>query len=98
MQVSKATGGASAAIHPTPGACRARSPSAPGIPTFAASPPDETFTESFHATTILSVHGGGKVVPGGDGQVTPGNTVVRAAKKIVRPASVYQARFSDTSR
>lgn len=61
-------------------------------------PENESAMESFHATTILSVHGGGKVVPGGDGQVTPGNTVVRVAKKIVRPASVYQARFSDTSR
>ncbi len=54
--------------------------------------------ESFHATTIPSVRKGGGVVLGGDGQVTLGNTVVEATKKIVRPASVYQARFSDTSR
>jgi ATP-dependent HslUV protease, peptidase subunit HslV len=41
--------------------------------------------ESFHATTILSVRRGGKVVLGGDGQVTLGNTVVKAnARKIRR--------------
>ena len=41
--------------------------------------------ESFHATTILSVRKGGKVVLGGDGQVTLGNTVVKAnARKIRR--------------
>jgi ATP-dependent HslUV protease subunit HslV len=54
--------------------------------------------ESLHATTIPSVREGDRVVPGGDGQVTLGNTVVRATQKIVRPAPVYQARFSDTSR
>ena len=41
--------------------------------------------ESFHATTILSVRRFGKVVLGGDGQVTLGNTVVKAnARKIRR--------------
>ena len=41
--------------------------------------------ESFHATTILSVRRNGKVVIGGDGQVTLGNTVVKAnARKIRR--------------
>jgi ATP-dependent HslUV protease subunit HslV len=41
--------------------------------------------ESFHATTILSVRKNGKAVLGGDGQVTLGNTVVKAnAKKIRR--------------
>ena len=41
--------------------------------------------ESFHATTILSVRRNGKVVLGGDGQVTLGNTVVKAnARKIRR--------------
>ncbi|HJU25585.1 MAG TPA: ATP-dependent protease subunit HslV [Rhodanobacteraceae bacterium] len=41
--------------------------------------------DSFHATTILSVRRNGKVVLGGDGQVTLGNTVVKAnAKKIRR--------------
>jgi ATP-dependent HslUV protease subunit HslV len=41
--------------------------------------------DSFHATTILSVRKGDKVVIGGDGQVTLGNTVVKAnARKIRR--------------
>ncbi len=41
--------------------------------------------EPFHATTILSVRKNGKVVLGGDGQVTLGNTVVKAnARKIRR--------------
>ena len=42
-------------------------------------------TETFHATTIVSVRRDGKVVIGGDGQVTLGNTVVKAnARKIRR--------------
>jgi ATP-dependent HslUV protease subunit HslV len=42
-------------------------------------------TDTFHATTILSVRRDGKVVIGGDGQVTLGNTVVKAnARKIRR--------------
>ena len=40
--------------------------------------------ESFHATTILSVRKGDKVVLGGDGQVTLGNTVVKANARKVR--------------
>ena len=41
--------------------------------------------ESFHATTIVSVRRDGKVVIGGDGQVTLGNTVVKAnARKLRR--------------
>ena len=41
--------------------------------------------ESFHATTIVSVRRNGKVVIGGDGQVTFGNTVMKAnARKIRR--------------
>ncbi|MEO7063718.1 MAG: ATP-dependent protease subunit HslV [Dokdonella sp.] len=41
--------------------------------------------ESFHATTIVSVRRGNRVVIGGDGQVTLGNTVIKAnAKKIRR--------------
>jgi ATP-dependent HslUV protease subunit HslV len=41
--------------------------------------------ESFHATTILSVRKDDDVVLGGDGQVTLGNTVIKAnAKKIRR--------------
>jgi ATP-dependent HslUV protease subunit HslV len=42
-------------------------------------------SESFHATTIVSVRRDGKVVIGGDGQVTLGNTIVKAnARKIRR--------------
>ena len=41
--------------------------------------------ESFHATTIVSVRRNGRVVIGGDGQVTLGNTVMKAnARKIRR--------------
>ena len=41
--------------------------------------------ESFHATTIVSVRRGDRVVIGGDGQVTLGNTVMKAnARKIRR--------------
>jgi ATP-dependent HslUV protease, peptidase subunit HslV len=41
--------------------------------------------ESFHATTIISLRRNGKVVLGGDGQVTLGNTVVKSnARKIRR--------------
>jgi ATP-dependent HslUV protease subunit HslV len=41
--------------------------------------------DSFHATTIVSVRRHGKVVIGGDGQVTLGNIVMKAnAKKIRR--------------
>lgn len=39
---------------------------------------------SFHGTTILSVRKGGKVAIGGDGQVTFGQTVVKANAKKVR--------------
>jgi ATP-dependent HslUV protease subunit HslV len=42
-------------------------------------------SESFHATTIVSVRRDGNVVIGGDGQVTLGNTIVKAnARKIRR--------------
>jgi ATP-dependent HslUV protease, peptidase subunit HslV len=40
--------------------------------------------ESFHATTILSVRRGGRVVLGGDGQVTLGNTVMKSNARKVR--------------
>jgi hypothetical protein len=40
--------------------------------------------ESFHATTIVSVRRDGKVVIGGDGQVTLGNTVVKANARKLR--------------
>jgi len=45
-------------------------------------------SESFHATTIVSVRRDGKVVIGGDGQVTLGNTVVKSnARKLRRLGS-----------
>jgi ATP-dependent HslUV protease subunit HslV len=40
--------------------------------------------EPFHGTTILSVRRGGSVVVGGDGQVSLGNTVVKATARKVR--------------
>ncbi|MCR6702627.1 MAG: ATP-dependent protease subunit HslV [Dokdonella sp.] len=41
--------------------------------------------ESFHATTIVSVRRNGRVVIGGDGQVTLGHTIMKAnARKIRR--------------
>jgi len=40
--------------------------------------------ETFHGTTILSVRRGGKVVIGGDGQVTLGNTVMKGNATKVR--------------
>jgi ATP-dependent HslUV protease subunit HslV len=49
---------------------------------------DAAMSESFHATTIVSVRRDGKVVIGGDGQVTLGNTVVKAnARKLRRLGS-----------
>ena len=41
-------------------------------------------SDSFHATTIVSVRRDGKVVIGGDGQVTLGATVVKANARKVR--------------
>src|SRR6476660_2286934 len=42
-------------------------------------------TDTFHATTIVSVRRGERVVIGGDGQVTLGNTVMKAnARKVCR--------------
>jgi len=40
--------------------------------------------DSFHATTIVSVRRGDRVVIGGDGQVTLGNTVMKANARKVR--------------
>jgi ATP-dependent HslUV protease, peptidase subunit HslV len=40
--------------------------------------------EQFHGTTILSVRRNGRVAMGGDGQVTMGNTVVKANARKVR--------------
>ncbi|HEX6363506.1 MAG TPA: ATP-dependent protease subunit HslV [Albitalea sp.] len=44
--------------------------------------------DSFHATTIVSVRRGDQVVVGGDGQVTLGNTIMKAnARKVRRLAN-----------
>jgi ATP-dependent HslUV protease subunit HslV len=40
--------------------------------------------ESFHATTVLAVRRDGRVVIGGDGQVTMGQTVMKASARKVR--------------
>ena len=40
--------------------------------------------EQYHGTTILSVRRGQRVAMGGDGQVTPGNIVIKAAARKVR--------------
>lgn len=40
--------------------------------------------DSFHATTIVSVRRGNRVVIGGDGQVTLGNTVMKSNARKVR--------------
>ena len=40
--------------------------------------------ESFHATTIVSVRRNGRVVIGGDGQVTLGHTIMKANARKVR--------------
>src|SRR4051812_12945018 len=43
-----------------------------------------SMTDTFHATTIVSVRRGERVVIGGDGQVTLGNTVMKANARKVR--------------
>jgi ATP-dependent HslUV protease subunit HslV len=46
--------------------------------------------ETFHGTTIVSVRRGGRVVIGGDGQVTLGNTVMKGNARKVR--KLYHGR------
>ena len=41
-------------------------------------------SEQFHATTVLCVRHRGQIAIGGDGQVTIGNTVVKAGARKVR--------------
>jgi len=41
-------------------------------------------SDTFHATTIVSVRRDGKVVIGGDGQVTLGNVIVKASARKIR--------------
>jgi ATP-dependent HslUV protease, peptidase subunit HslV len=47
-------------------------------------PPLEGPTSPFHATTILMVRKGGRVVIGGDGQVSLGQTVIKGNARKVR--------------
>jgi ATP-dependent HslUV protease, peptidase subunit HslV len=47
-------------------------------------PDPETKVETFHGTTIITVRRGGKVVIGGDGQVTLGNTIMKGNATKVR--------------
>ncbi len=42
------------------------------------------WTQAWHGTTILTVRKGGKVVIGGDGQVSIGQTVIKSNAKKVR--------------
>ena len=47
-------------------------------------------SQAFHGTTILSVRKGNKAAIGGDGQVSMGNTIVKAnARKVRRLGSGY---------
>jgi ATP-dependent HslUV protease subunit HslV len=46
--------------------------------------PDHPTADTWHATTILTVRKGGKVVIGGDGQVSLGQTVIKANARKVR--------------
>lgn len=48
-------------------------------------------TQTYHGTTILSVRRGSRVAMGGDGQVTLGNTVVKASARKVR--RMYQDKI-----
>src|SRR5512146_1671568 len=45
----------------------------------------ENAAPTLHGTTILSVRKDGKVVIAGDGQVTFGNTILKAGARKVRP-------------
>nr|HEV8010349.1 HslU--HslV peptidase proteolytic subunit [Bradyrhizobium sp.] len=44
----------------------------------------QTESPAWHGTTILTVRKGGKVVIGGDGQVSIGQTVIKSNAKKVR--------------
>src|SRR5437588_10252796 len=46
--------------------------------------PENSSSPGWHATTILSVRKGGQVVMAGDGQVSMGQTVVKANARKVR--------------
>ena len=53
--------------------------------------PDLRAGHRFHGTTILAVRHRGRVAVGGDGQVTLGNTVVKAGARKVR--KLYNGRI-----
>src|SRR5690606_33449881 len=57
---------------------------AAGVPISAIRNQQEPTVEQYHGTTILSVRRNGKVVIGGDGQVTMGNTVMKGNARKVR--------------
>ena len=54
------------------------------IPTFQLRHPEELIVEQYRGTTICSVRRGDQVVMAGDGQVTLGNTVMKANARKVR--------------
>jgi ATP-dependent HslUV protease subunit HslV len=54
------------------------------IPTFQLRHPEEFIVEQYRGTTICSVRRGDQVVMAGDGQVTLGNTVMKANARKVR--------------
>ena len=56
---------------------------------------DNSNQTSWHGTTILSVRRGGEVVVAGDGQVSFGNTVMKANARKVRRMSGKGAKGSD---
>ena len=47
--------------------------------------------EKMHATTIISVRKDGKMVMGGDGQVTFGNTIMKARARKIR--KIYDGKI-----
>ena len=53
-------------------------------PTMADSVNRESFVDQYRGTTILSVRRQGRVVVGGDGQVSLGNTVMKGNARKVR--------------
>src|SRR5882757_10377411 len=79
----------------SPGACLAQKRSRPRrlqprtpipkfLPTRGLMQPSQSQSPVWHGTTILTVRKGGKVVIGGDGQVSIGQTVIKSNAKKVR--------------
>src|SRR4051794_41547766 len=64
------------------------SPARARVPVRSISPVSDDAFPRMHATTILMVRKGGRVVIGGDGQVSLGQTIVKGnAKKVRRLAN-----------